>query len=136
MDNTPFNVLSNDNWNNQDHIDRLAAIINNSGCNRYQRRRLEKAAGKLTKKAENKIGRNLYDKYQAAADSNMRRFFSVLGIVLKDKYGFEESDDKEEISDMFDVLNKYLSEYQDLSTDEVAEICSEKTGLILIPDDH
>ena len=136
MDNTPYNVLSNNNRKKQDDIEKIASIINNSGYNRSQRRRLEKSVSRLSRKAQNKIGESLFRKYQAAADSNMRRFFSVLGIVLKDKYGFEESDDQEEISDMFDVLNEYLSEYQDLTTDEVAEICSEKTGLILIPDEH
>lgn len=135
MNNVPLNVLSNKNRKDQVTVENLASIINNSGYNRGQRRRLEKALGKtrkLSEKAHKRISDYAYEDYQAGLDSNMRRFFSVLGIVLQEKYGYEESEDKEEISEMFDILNEYLEKYRELTTDEVAEICYEKTGLELI----
>lgn len=137
MSNIPYNVLSNDNRSMDDTVDRVAAMINSSSYNRGQRRRLEKALSKTNKlsiKCQDKIGDRLLKEYQSNLDSNMRRFFSVLGIVLKDKYGFEESEDKEEISEMFNELNRVLEKYRELSTDEVASICFEKTGLELVAD--
>lgn len=129
----PFNVLNN--RGNIDAIEQVAAMINSSGCNRSQRKRLEKALSRTTKlseKAQKKLDHSAFVEFQANLDSNMRRFFSVLGIVLKDEYNFEETDDKEEISDMFNLVNQYLEQYRELSTDEVADICYEKTGLTLI----
>ncbi len=75
-----------------------------------------------------------FKQYECALEDTMRRFFSVLGIVLKEKYQFEESEDKEDISSIFNILNSYLLEYRELSTDEVAKICLEKTGIELVPE--
>ena len=139
MSNIPYNVLNSGNTDHQDAIDQIASMINSSGYNRGQRRRLEKALGKtnkLSQRVQKKIGQNLYKEYQAATDSNMRRFFSVLGIVMHERYNWQEDEDSEEISDLFDALNNYLVEYKDLTTDEVANICNEKTGLTLVPDEH
>lgn len=136
MSNIPYNVFNGSN-EHQNTIDQVASMINNSGYNRGQRRRLEKALGKtnkLSQKVQNKIGQSLYKEYQENLDSNMRRFFSVLGIVLKEKYNLEESEDKEEISEVFDLLNQYLEKYKNLSTDEVAQICFDCTGLELVAD--
>lgn len=118
-----------------DTIQDVANLINASGANRAQRKRLERALRKtenIMEHTQKQVNRNAYKEYQECLDSNMTRFFSVLGIVLKSQYGFEESEEKEEISHMFDLLNTYLEEYRELSTDDVAKICYETTGLELI----
>ena len=125
-------MLSND----TDAIDQVAAMINNSGANRSQRKRLERQLGKVStiySHAQKRVDKRAYKEYQASVDENFRRFFSVVGIVMKNQYGWEESEDKEEISELFDKLNSYLEEYRDMSTDDVAKICEEVTGLILQP---
>ena len=132
----PLNVLNqNKDFMSDDAISQIANMINASGGNRAQRKRLERALRKtenIQKHAQDHLNRRAYKEFQQCLDSNMTRFFSVLGIVLKTQYGFEESEDKEEISHMFDLLNTYLVEYQELSTDEVAKICYETTGIQLI----
>ena len=132
----PLNVLNqNKDFMSDDAISQIANMINTSGGNRAQRKRLERALRKtenIQKHAQNHLDKRAYKEFQECLDSNMTRFFSVLGIVLKTQYGFEESEDKEEISHMFDLLNTYLEEYQELSTDEVAKICYETTGIQLI----
>ena len=132
----PLNVLNqNKDFMSDDAISQIANMINASGGNRAPRKRLERALRKtenIQKHAQDHLNRRAYKEFQQCLDSNMTRFFSVLGIVLKTQYGFEESEDKEEISHMFDLLNTYLVEYQELSTDEVAKICYETTGIQLI----
>ena len=118
-----------------DAIQEVANMINTSGGNRSQRKRLERALRKtenIQKHAQDHLDKRAYKEFQECLDSNMTRFFSVLGIVLKTQYGFEESEEKEEISHMFELLNTYLVEYQELSTDEVAKISYETTGIQLI----
>ena len=118
-----------------DAINKVAAMINNSGKNRAQRRRLEKSMGRMEtilSRTQKYVDRSAFKQYQAGLDENMRRFFSVLGIVVKEKYGFKESEDDNEISTLFDYVNQYLEKYQDLTTDEVSELCQEITDITLI----
>lgn len=133
---TRLNILNqNRDYMQDDVVQEIANMINASGGNRAQRKRLERALRKtenIQKHAQDHLNRRAYKEFQQCLDSNMTRFFSVLGIVLKTQYGFEESEDKEEISHMFDLLNTYLEEYQELSTDEVAKICYETIGIELI----
>ena len=134
---TNLNVLSshkNENMLSNYAIDQVAGMINNSDANRSQRKRLEKALGKVSNiysQAQKRVYKKAYKEYQEAVDENFRRFFAVVGIVMKSKYDWEESEDKEEISELFSQLNAYLEEYRDLSTDEVCKICKETTGLTL-----
>lgn len=136
---TRLNILNQDrDYMQDDVVQEIANMINTSGGNRAQRKRLERALRKtenIQKHAQDHLNKRAYKEFQQCLDSNMTRFFSVLGIVLKTQYGFEESDEpdgKEEITDMFNLLNAYLVEYQELSTDEVAKICYETTGIQLI----
>lgn len=137
MDNTPFNMLSKEYRENVDAVAEVAAMINNSGKNRGQRRRLEKALAKTSviyQHAQNRVDKSAYKEYQHYLDENFRRFFAVLGVIMKNQYGWEESENKEDISELFTKINSYLVEYQNMSTDEVCKICEETTGLILTSD--
>lgn len=118
-----------------DAVDQVAAMINNSSKNRAQRRRLEKQLGKVANiysHVQAHVDRSAFKEFQCAADSNMRRFFSVLGIVLEKEYGWHDEENNEPIADLFDKINTRLDEYQELSTDDVAKICEEVTGITLI----
>lgn len=133
---TRLNILNQNRDYMQDNVvQEIANMINTSGGNRAQRKRLERALRKtenIQKHAQDHLNRRAYKEFQQCLDSNMTRFYAVLGIVLKNQYNFEESEDKEEISHMFDLLNTYLEEYRELSTDEVAKICYDTTGIQLI----
>lgn len=133
-----LNVLSQkkpSEYMSDDAIQDVANMIAASGANRSQRKRLERALRKtenIQKHVQSHIDDKAFKEYQAASEDHMRRFFSILGIVLKKNYNFEETDDKEDISEMFNLLNAYLVEYQDMSTEEIAKICYEVTGIQLI----
>ena len=97
---------------------------------------MKKQLGKVStiySHAQKRLDRSAYKEYQEYLDENYRRFFAVLGIVMKNQYNWEESENVEEISGLFDKVNSYLEEYRDLSTDEVAKLCEETTGLVLQP---
>lgn len=118
-----------------DAIQDVANLIKASGANRSQRKRLERTLRKTSNIMEHTqkyVDRSSFKQYEVALENTMRRFFSVLGIVLKEKYNYEESETKEEISNMFNDLNSQLEEFRGLTTDEVAEKCYEITGLQLI----
>lgn len=131
-----FNVLNNKDIFSDDTINEVAAMINNGGYNRNQRRKITQALNKtqnIVKHAQQKVDRSSFKEYQNNLDVMMLRFFSVLGIVLKTKYGYEETEDNEQITEMFETLNAYLEEYRDMSAEDVAKICYETTGIELIP---
>lgn len=133
-----LNVLSQTNrdYMSDDCIQQVANMINASGSNRSQRKRLERALNKVENiysQAQKRVDRTAYREYQYTLDGMMVRFFSVLGIVLKNKYGFQESEDQEEISDMFNALNSQFEQLRDVSTEEISDMCFEQTGIRLIP---
>lgn len=110
-------------------------MINNSGKNRAQRRRLEKSLGRMQTVLEHSqkyLDRSALKQYEAAVEDNYRHFFAILGIVLKREYGWEQTDDNEQIADIFDKLNEYLVKYKDLTVDEICDICDEETDITLI----
>lgn len=118
-----------------DAIDQVASMINNSGKNRAQRRRLEKSLGRMQTVLEHSqkyLDRSALKQYEAAVEDNYRHFFAILGIVLKREYGWEQTDDNEQIADIFDKLNEYLVKYKDLTVDEICDICDEETDITLI----
>lgn len=133
-----LNVLANKkikDFMSDDAIQDASSLINASGANRAQRKRLERALRKtenIMEYTQKHVNQKAFKEYQYSLDEMMVRFFSVLGIVLKNQYNFEESEEKEDISHMFDMLNTYLEEYRELSTSDVARICFETTGLELI----
>lgn len=134
---TNLNVLNNkriENAFSDNAIDQVALMINNSGANRSQRKQLAKALNKVSNiysQAQKRVDRSAFKEYQQCLDEDYRRFFAVLGIVMAKKYGWEETEDKEEISSLYDLINSYLEEYQPMSTDDICVICEEVTGLTL-----
>jgi hypothetical protein len=135
MEYKKLNVLSQKevDFTSPDAIDKVASMLKASKANRSQRRRLEKSLGKMETilaHSQKYVDKSAFKQYQAAADENMRRFFAVLGIVMKNRYNWNEENG--EISDLFDIINTYLEEYQNVPTDDVARICEEVTDIQLI----
>lgn len=134
MDYQNLNVLSKKDIQPTDTLLQVEAMINKAGKNRKQRRKLEKALTKtrtIVNYAQNRVDRSMLKEYQNNLDYMMVRFFSVLGIVLKNDYGFTETEEVEEITGMFEKLNAYLEEHRESSTEDLAKICYETTGIEL-----
>lgn len=118
-----------------DAIQEVAMMINSKNVSESEKKRLYRSLNKIEnirKHTQANLDRSALREYESCLDEVMLRFFSVLGIVLKEKYNYEESETKEEISNMFNDLNSQLEEFRGLTTDEVAEKCYEITGLQLI----
>lgn len=137
----PVNVLSNDLRNDEDTIDKVAAMINNSGYNRSQRRRLEKAlcrTQKLTERAQKQLDHSAYKEYQAAVDKNFVHFFAALGLCMMEHYNWKETPDNDhgQLTSLFERLTKTLQKYHDMGyeTEDLVKLLDEKTGILLVPD--
>ena len=133
MSQVPFNMLSKEYRAMPDSVSEVAAMINNSGRNRAQRKKLEKALRKtenIMAHAQKKVDRSAYKEYSAAVEKDMCRFFAILGIIGKKNWNWTD----QELEDNYDLFNAYLEEYKDYDTDEVAKICEEVTGVTLIPE--
>ena len=133
MSQIPFNMLSKEYRAMPDSVSEVAAMINNSGRNRAQRKKLEKALRKtenIMAHAQKKVDRSAYKEYSAAVEKDMCRFFAILGIIGKKNWNWTD----QELEDNYDLFNAYLVEYKDYDTDEVAKICEEVTGVTLIPE--
>lgn len=142
MGDVPFNVLSNEALSQQETIEQVAALINNAGYNRGQRRRLEKALGKtnkLSQKCQNKIGQRIYKEYQETVDKNFIHFFSILALVLDEDYRWKEDDSHDQISSMLErvgnKMNKYSAE-KGYTTEDLMQIVEDRLGIVLVPDEH
>ena len=142
MGNVPFNVFYNETLSQQDTIDQVAAMINSSGYNRGQRRRLEKALGrtnKLSQKCQNKIGNRIYKEYQDTVDKNFVHFFSILALVLDEDYHWKEDESHDQISSMLErvgnKLNKYSSE-KGYTTENLMKLVEDRLGIVLVPEEH
>lgn len=138
--NMPFNVLSNT-ANKEDTISQVAAMINNSGYNRGQRRRLEKAlskTNKLTERAQKKLDDSAYREYQEAVSKNYLHFFAILALTAGEDYKWQEDDKHDQISSLLERVDKKIKKYanQGYNTEDLISMVDEKYGIVLIPDNH
>ena len=122
-----------------DTIDDVANMINSSGANRAQRRRLEKAlakTNKLTKKAEEKIHKGIYNKYKQLTDQDFVHFNAILGLVMCNEYGWVEEEDNEQITELFERIQDYMRKYNEegKSTKDAVMELENLTGIQLISD--
>lgn len=118
-----------------DAVDQVAAMINGSSKNRSQRRRLEKQLGKVANiysHVQSHVDKSAYKEYQKCVDDDFRRFFAILGIVMKKKYDWKEDENNEQISELFNYINESLIEYKEYNVDEVCDLCDKETGLTLV----
>lgn len=130
-----LNVLNQKDIMSDDAITEVANMINSNSVNRGQKRRLEKALNKtknIYAHAQKRVDTRAYKAYEEAVDENMRRFFAVLGIVLVKNYGWSCEDGVDQVWEMYDILNTYLTEYQQYDTEAVVSICESVTGYTLV----
>ena len=119
-----------------DAIQEVAMMIHSRNVSESERKKLYRSLNKIEnirRHTQANLDRSSFNEFQSCLDEVMLRFFSVLGIVLKNHYDFEESEEKEDISNMFNILNSYLEEYKELSSKDVAKMCYETTGIELVP---
>lgn len=138
---TPFNVLSNQYIKESDQIDEIANMINNSGANRAQRRRLEKTLAKTTKlsqKAMDKLSEKAYKEYMDITDRDFIHFNAVLGMVMYEDYHWTEDETQEhgQITSLMERIQKKMKKYlnQGWTTEDIVKELEDKTGICLVSD--
>ena len=141
---TSLNVLNKSKLEDElsiDAVQQVAGMINSSGMNRSQRRRLEKSLSKMStilEYSQNRLDRSAYKEYQKAVDKNFIHFFACLGLTMIDDYKWKESPDNAhgQISSLFDRVSSTIDKYanQGCSTEDILKILEEKTGIELISD--
>lgn len=135
----PMNVFSTEYINTQDAIAEVAAMINNSGANRNQRKRLERALRKtenIYSHAQKRLDHSAYKEYERVAEMDMVHFFAILGIVFVDDYKWQEDDTHNQIESLFRRMSakiKYFAN-QGMSTEDIVKLLEDKTGIVLVPE--
>ena len=144
ISNESLNVLSNtlrDKFMEQDVIDSVANMINTSGANRAQRRRLEKGlarANKLSESAQKKLDHSAYNKYKEITDRDFVHFNAVLCLVMYEDYGWKETEDNDhgQITSLMERIQKKMRKLQeeDYTTEDIVDMVDNLTGIKLISD--
>ena len=137
--NIPLNVFSNSYRQENDQIQEVANMINNSGMSRSQRRRLEKTlskTNKLSQKAMDKLENKAYKKYREIVDVDFVHFNAILGLVMYEDYHWKEEATQEhgQITSLMERIQKKMLKYQDMgyTTEDVAKELEDKTGIMLV----
>ena len=135
----PVNVLNPKFVNTDDAISEVAAMINNSGKNRNQRRRLERALRKtenIVTHAQNRLDQSAFREYEKIAEKDMVHFFAILGIVFVDDYKWKEDDTHNQIESLFRRMSSKIEYFanQGMTTDDIVKLLEDKTGIVLVPE--
>ena len=142
--NLPLNVLSNQSRTEvtlDQQIDEIANLINATGGNRAQRRRIEKSIAKTTRLSEKtikKIENSAYEKYRDITDKDYVHFNAILALVMYEDYHWKETDEQEhgQITSLMERIQKKIRKYQNMnySTKDIVKEVYKKTGILLISD--
>ena len=135
----PVNVLNPKFVNTDDAISEVAAMINNSGKNRNQRRRLERALRKtenIVTHAQNRLDQSAFREYEKIAEKDMVHFFAILGIVFVDDYKWKEDDTHNQIESLFRRMSSKIDYFANhgMTTDDIVKLLEDKTGIVLVPE--
>lgn len=135
----PVNVLNPKFVNTDDAISEVAAMINNSGKNRNQRRRLERALRKtenIVTHAQDRLDQSAFREYEKIAEKDMVHFFAILGIVFVDDYKWKEDDTHNQIESLFRRMSSKIEYFanQGMTTDDIVKLLEDKTGIVLVPE--
>lgn len=139
-----LNVLSQKKPNeymSDDAIQDVANMINASGENRSQRRRLERSLRKvenITAHAQKHLDDSAYKEYQKRLDTNYIYFFSCLALTMADKYKWKEDESHDQISSIIESVDKTISKYanQGYTAEKLADLVDERLDIRLLPDVH
>ena len=135
-----FNVLA-DRIPTEDAITEVANMLNNSGKNRSQRRRLERSLrqiDRITTHAQERLDKSAYEEYERRVDQNFIHFFAILGLTFLEDYNWKEDDTHGQIVSLFKRVDAKIRKYAELGydTDGLVELLEEKTGIELVPNEH
>ena len=126
-----------------DCIKGVANMINASGQNRSQRRRLEKSLGRvenIMEHTQKHLDRSAYAEYQKAVDKNFIHFFAILGLTMIEDYNWRESPDNDhgQITSLFQRVDKKIKKYSEMgyTTEDLVKLLDEQTGIVLVADKH
>ena len=113
-------------------VDKVEDLISKAG-NRSERRKILKALNKTTRIAEHankKIRADANEELAERANESFGYIMSMFGIVLHDKYGWED----EQVEEMFTEVSERLSGKwsEGKTVDDVAQELFEKTGIELV----
>ena len=139
-----LNVLSQkkpSEYMSDDAIQDVANMINASGENRSQRRRLERSLRKvenITAHAQKHLDDSAYKEYQKRLDTNYIYFFSCLALTMADKYKWNEDETHDQISSIIESVDKTISKYANLgyTAEKLADLVDDKFNIRLLPDVH
>lgn len=141
-----LNVLNNTSkldYMSDDCIQEVANMINASGNNRSQRRRLEKSLSKvenIMEHTQKRVDRSAYEEYQKAVDKNFIHFYAILGLTMIEDYKWKETEDNDHgpITSLFERVDKKIKKYSDMgySTEDLVKMLDEQTGILLVTDNH
>ena len=137
-----LNVLNQrKDYMSNDAITEVANMINNSGANRKQRRKLARDLGKVenilshTQKHVNDLA---YKEYCEKVDKNFLHFFAVLAITMGEDYKWREDDTHDQISSLLERVGKKIDKYSAMgyATEDLVKLVDEKYDIQLISDVH
>ena len=139
-----LNVLSQkkrSDFMSDDAISEVANMINASGENRNQRRRLERSLRKIENihnHVQKHLDRSSYKEYQTRLDENYVHFFCCLALTMGEKYKWKEDETHDQISSILESVDKTISKYanQNYSTDDLVELVDELYDIRLVADKH
>ena len=136
-----LNLKNRQDYMSDDCIQNVANMINASGQNRSQRRRLEKSLGKvenIMEHTQKHLDRSAYTEYQKAVDKNFLHFFSILALTMKEDYFWKEDDTHDQISSLLERVDKKIKKYANkgLTTEDLVKLVDEETDIQLVPDKH
>jgi len=137
-----LNVLSQkkpSEYMSDDAIKDVANMINASGENRSQRRRIERSLRKvenITAHAQKHLDYSAYKHYQKAVGENYVHFFACLGLTMIEQYGWRETPDNNhgQISSLIERVDNTIKKYakQECTTEDLVEKFEEITGISLV----
>lgn len=140
MQNVPLNVFSSDYRQTDEAISEVANMINNSGHNRSQRRRLEKALAKtdtIYQHAQKRLDDRAFKIYQSRVEKNYLHFFAILAICMGHDYRWKEDESHDQISSLLERVDKTIKKYAEegYTTEDLIKIVDEEYNLTLVPSD-
>ena len=121
-----------------DTVGEVANLINASGENRSQRRRLERTLRKvenITAHAQKHLDDSAYKEYQKRLDTNYLYFFSCLALTMADKYKWKEDETHDQISSIIESVDKTISKYanQGYTAKQLADLVDKRFNIRLLP---
>lgn len=144
--NQPKNVLND--ITSEDAVAQVARMIDNSGANRKERRKLEKDLGKVENilaHTQARVDKSAYKEYekqvkeknkefQKCLDSNFLHFMSCLAMTMYEDYRWREDKQHDQISSLLERVGNTMEKYarQGYSTEDIVKMVDEKLDIQLV----